>query len=97
MARTSRKNEFRKGFVRGMQDVFDRCIFLPTLECAEAHKAIAMKTAGRFEAAWVEHRNDIKSLEDAYLCGLNVGELAWKDDSEMDEIAKMAKVSVITK
>lgn len=96
MARTSKKNEFHKGFVRGMQDAFDRCIFLSTLESVEAHKTIAIRASERYLPAWVEYRADIKSLDDAYTCGLNEGEQAWKDDNEMDEVAKMAKVSIVT-
>jgi hypothetical protein len=96
MARASKKNEFRKGFVRGMQDAFDRCIFLSTLEIVEAHKSIVIKASARYLSAWVEYRADIKRSEDAYTCGLNEGEQAWKDDNEMDEVAKMAKVSIAT-
>ena len=97
MARRSRKGEFRHGFIKGMQDAFNRVIFLPTLESAEANRAIFFKSAGRCKKAWEEYRTKVTSLDDAYTCGMNEGAQAWENDAEMDQIAKMAKVSVITK
>ena len=97
MARESRKSEFRKGFVKGMQAAFSRSIYLPTLQSVEANQIIAIRSSERYNKAWIECRKYIISLEDAYVSGQNEGEQAWKDDNEMDEVAKMAELSVITK
>lgn len=96
--RRSRKGEFAKGVNSGMRKAFFRCTYLPTLEAAEAYKIIAIKAAEKKGELWSKYKGAecIKDLQDAYFWGELEGEVAWSDE-EINEVAKRAKLDVLTR
>ena len=94
--RRSRKSEYRRGVHEGMLNSFFNVTYLDNQENVEARKAILIKSRLLTDKTWNDEKSNLHSLEDAHMRGYSVGMDGWESDEEMNEVVKMAKVSVIT-